>query len=296
MAGPATSLKSRSETAFARIDAWWDEWIAALDSLSEDELEVPGVCGKWSARDLMAHVEGWDRHGLLVAERSAAGLSLDDPELRGTNRRSAERFAGLSVSESKALMEQAHSKMMERLRALGEIEPKWIAEDTYRHYPDHVSHLLDWRSQRADERDAGLTIEQIIARIERSWEDWLSTLDGIPESFQSERGVCGIWSVKDLLGHIATWDRRSLAHALRRKRGDKPDPGVDWQTINNESYARNRDRSFDDLHAEMVETHQELMSALPGIVNLEAGWIADGTYEHYPQHLAQVRAWKRWRI
>jgi hypothetical protein len=295
MASPATSSEDRSDLAFARIEAWWDEWIAALNSLSENELDIPGVCGKWSARDLMAHVDGWDRHGLLVAKRSAAGLPLDDPELRGTNRRSRERYDGLSVPESKALMEQTHAEMVQGLRVLGEIEPKWIAEDTYRHYPDHVGHVLDWRSQRADERDAGLTIEQIVAEIDRAWAVWRSTLDDIPESLRDERGVCGSWSVKDLLGHIATWDQRSLGYALRRQQGNVIDSGVDWQTINDESFARNRDRSFVDLYAEMVETHQALMAALPGIANLEAGWIADGTYEHYPQHVAQVRAWKRWR-
>jgi hypothetical protein len=193
-------------------------------------------------------------------------------------------------------MEQTHADMLRRLQALGEIEPKWVAEDTYRHYPDHIGNVLEWRAQRAAERDASLTNEQIVAAIDREWTIWLATLDGIPESLQSERGVCGTWSVKDVLGHIALWDRRSLEYAQRRQRGDETPREINWQAINDESSARNRDRSPEDLRTEMDANHQELLAAIPTLSNLEAGWIADGTYEHYPQHIAQVRAWKRWRL
>jgi hypothetical protein len=120
-------------------------------------------------------------------------------------------------------------------------------------------------------------------------------LEGIPEPLLGERGVCGTWSVKDLLGHIATWDRVSLDYARRRQRGEATDPDIDWQTINDESAKQNKDRTATDLRAEMEETHQALLDAIPELTDLEAGWIADGTYEHYPQHVAQVRAWKRWR-
>ncbi|CAN5466447.1 hypothetical protein BH09CHL1_BH09CHL1_05070 [soil metagenome] len=292
----SSASRSKSEIAFARIDAWWSEWIVAIDSLSEEEQLTPGVCGKWSVRDMMAHVDGWDLHAALVAEQ-AAGSSIEDAELRGTNRRSAARYAGLSLEESRALMEQSHSDLLQRLRAIGEIEPKWVAEDTYRHYPDHVDHILEWRSQQADERDAGLSVTEIRAAIDRSWAIWIEVLDGIPAEFASETGVCGTWSVKDLLGHIAVWDRHSLQYAERRHRNDPSlSDGITWQTINEEAAERNRERAFDELLQEMLRAHEELVAGIAAISELEAGWIADGTYEHYPQHVAQVRAWKNWRL
>jgi hypothetical protein len=295
VANPAA--RSKSEIAFARIDAWWNEWLAAIDSLSEEEQLIPGVCGKWSVRDMMAHVDGWDLHAALVAERAGLGRPIEDAEFRGTNRRSSARYAGLSLGESRALMEQTHADVMRRLRAIGEIEPKWVAEDTYRHYPDHVDHILEWRSQQADERDAGLGQEEIRREVNRSWAIWVDVLSGIPPEFASEAGVCGRWSVKDLLGHIAVWDRRSLQYAQRKHRNDVSlSDGITWQAINEESAASNRERPFHELLQEMLATHEELDTGIQAVPELEAGWIADGTYEHYPQHVAQVRAWKAWRL
>lgn len=289
--------RSKSEIALARIDAWWTEWLAAIDSLSEEEQLTPGVCGKWSVRELMSHVDGWDAHAALVAERAGLGRSIDDAEFRGTNRRSTARYAGLSVAESRVVMEQTHADLMRRLRAIGEIEPKWVAEDTYRHYPDHVDQVLEWRSQQAEARDAGLSLAEIASAIDRSWAVWIDLLEGIPSDLVSERGVCGTWSVKDLLGHIAVWDRHSLDYAGRCYRDDSPQStGGSWQTINEESAARNQDRPFDELMSEMLAAHDELVDGIAEIPELKAGWVADGTYEHYPQHVAQVRAWKTWRI
>ncbi|MGH2548053.1 MAG: DinB family protein, partial [Thermomicrobiales bacterium] len=248
-----SAARSKSDIAFARIDAWWREWIAAIDSLSEEEQGIPGVCGKWSVQEMMAHVDGWDLHAALVAERAGLGRVIDDAEFRGTNRRSTERYSGLGLPESRALMERTHAELLERLRAIGEIEPKWVAEDTYRHYPDHVDHILEWRSQQADERDAGLSVAAVRDRIDRSWTTWIEALNGIPLELASETGVCGTWSVKDLLGHIAVWDSHSLRYAERRHRGDPSlSDGIPWQTINEEAAERHRARAFEDLFHEML--------------------------------------------
>jgi hypothetical protein len=246
---------------------------------------------------MMAHVDGWDLHAALVAEREGLGRSIEDDQLRGTNRRSTARYAGLSLDESRSLMEQTHSDVMQRLRAIGEIQPKWVAEDTYRHYPDHVDHILEWSSQQAEVRDAGLRVEEVRAAIDRSWDIWFEVLRDIPLELVSEAGVCGTWSVKDLLGHIAVWDRRSLDYAERKHRSDPSLPGqILWQQINKDAFERNRARPYDELMSEMIEAHEALAKGISAIPTLEAGWIADGTYEHYPQHVAQVRAWKAWRL
>jgi hypothetical protein len=46
----------------------------------------------------------------------------------------------------------------------------------------------------------------------------------------------------------------------------------------------------------MSDVCASLVAALPDLTYVQAGWIADDTQEHDPQHAAQVRAWRRRRI
>lgn len=46
--------------------------MQAVDDLSEDEWDVPGVCGEWSVKDIMAHLASYERL-LLDAIRAFEG-------------------------------------------------------------------------------------------------------------------------------------------------------------------------------------------------------------------------------
>jgi hypothetical protein len=279
-----------------RVDAWWSEWLSALDLLTEAELGIPGVCGKWSAHELMAHVDGWDRHALLTVRLRAAGEPLDEPQLRGVNRRSAEQNHGLNPAESRALMERAHDELLAELDRVGAIEPSWVAEDTYRHYPDHVSNIMEWHAGTAAERDSAWSNLDVAAEIDRQWQIWLHLLDGIPEGLRREEGVCGKWSIHDLVGHVTTWDEISRAAMTRRIQNEPAPSGPGWREINRQAFERNRDRAFDDLWSEMLATHEAVLAIVRSNTSVRAGWTATSTYAHYREHIPQVRAWRRWRL
>jgi len=50
---------------------WWDETIRAI---GVGRLEEPGMMGNWSAKDLIAHVTGWQWKTLQSMEASLAGV------------------------------------------------------------------------------------------------------------------------------------------------------------------------------------------------------------------------------
>lgn len=127
-----------------RIDRTWSDWLAALDLLSADEMSIPGVCGVWSATEMMAHIAGWDRHAALYAELSAAGASLDDARLRGVNRDILAEFADLSPEAARKRMEDIHADVCARVEALGAVQASWVSGDTYRHYPEHAAQIRNW--------------------------------------------------------------------------------------------------------------------------------------------------------
>ena len=44
-----------------RIGRRWDELCLAYAGLSDEEMTAPGVVGRWSVRDIVAHVSAWRR-------------------------------------------------------------------------------------------------------------------------------------------------------------------------------------------------------------------------------------------
>ena len=53
--------------------------------------------------------------------------------------------------------------------------------------------------------------ERLFSVIEGEWTGLMESFSGLPDSVLVEPGVVGEWSVRDLLGHIATWEEEALA-------------------------------------------------------------------------------------
>ena len=69
------------------------------------------------------------------------------------------------------------------------------------------------------ERQEVASVEEARRRVDASWDGWLAALDGVPAERLIEPGVCGDWSVKDLIGHVAYWDDDALADVERIMKG-----------------------------------------------------------------------------
>ena len=47
-----------------RLDKAWSDFQETHAGLSEAQLTMPGVTGKWSVRDILAHVTTWEEEAL----------------------------------------------------------------------------------------------------------------------------------------------------------------------------------------------------------------------------------------
>lgn len=94
-----------------------------------------------------------------------------------------------------------------------------------------------------------MTPGEMLGRIVAAWRDWLLAIEGLPEDRVDEPGVCGHWSVKDLVPHMALWDLQAVEDI---------------------------DRHLSDLPARRNDRQR----------------MNDDTWGHYPEHTAQVRAWR----
>ena len=147
------------------------------------------------------------------------------------------------------------------------------------------------------EEFGGELYNELLAQTESSWSRWTHALDRVPVTALATPGVCGIWSVKDLIGHIAVWDDVATQKIGRLAGGPGPSADEDLDTFNGRESAQRAGRSIDDQLAEMRRNHERLLGALEAASRASDDdlarvreWIAADTWEHYDEHTAQVNA------
>ncbi len=154
-----------------KLETEWQALREVVDSLSDQELEEPGVVDEWSVKDLLGHMAFWANKAAgdlqLVREGRSNDIEvpfLANPEGTGGqnltdewNAREADARKGRSLSELKSEWETSFAAAKEALKTTPaenlEIEVKgWdmhtrFAEDTYRHYREHSAQIRAWKRE-----------------------------------------------------------------------------------------------------------------------------------------------------
>ena len=133
---------------------------AAVKGLDNDQMAETWLDG-WSAKDILAHVLGWDREMIVFLERLARGErpapeGVDYSDPNAWNAKFALEFAPISGSTVLAIWRQVHMNFLRAAKALpddrfGEKDGKpktanrMLADSGYQHYQEHMAQILEWR-------------------------------------------------------------------------------------------------------------------------------------------------------
>jgi hypothetical protein len=139
----------------------------------------------------------------------------------------------------------------------------------------------------------------------------LRTLDGLPEAEWETGGVCGVWSVKDIMAHLASYEHM-LVEVLNTFLGDEQTPYLDQfragQGFNDAQVALRKDNSAAQVLAEYEEVHARtmaLVAQIPEETRRRPGtlpWygmeyalddlIVYQYYGHKREHMAQINVFR----
>lgn len=136
----------------------------------------------------------------------------------------------------------------------------------------------------------------------------LKTIEGLPQEAWETPGVCGVWSVKEIIAHLASYEQ-VLVDVLNSLQNEEPTPTLDafytsYETFNDAEVAKRRHKSAKEIWAEYEEAYHQavtLMSQIPvegrrlnGTLswygpdyNLE-DFIVYTFYGHKREHSAQI--------
>jgi hypothetical protein len=145
-----------------------EKFLDTIDGLTEEQLQIPGVIGEWSTKDIIAHLCFWEAELVKLLWQVRQGQkptsaqllrvpvdALNEKWFQETHSRPLERV----LSDYSAVRKQT----IRRLDGFSDRElndPKrygwlnnqplweWIAEDSFQHESEHRSQIREWRSKQ----------------------------------------------------------------------------------------------------------------------------------------------------
>jgi hypothetical protein len=150
------------------LDALEDErenFLEAIDGLSEEQLEEQGVVGDWSVKDIMFHLTLWEAELVKLLWQAAQGAQPTTAHFSKTpvdeintawsgqsQSRTLEQviddFAGVRKQTSRRLAAFNDKELNDPQRyswLKGHPLWVWIAEDSFKHEAEHTAQIRQWR-------------------------------------------------------------------------------------------------------------------------------------------------------
>ena len=205
----------------ARLAGERGHLLWSLNGMSEALLTESTLHNNWKLKDIFPHIGRWDETfagwiALMQAGRGAEIQLLDDDVVNQTWH---ETHHDYNLEQGVAVFLKGRGGLWAALERLTDEEieqpvtlatgrvtmvKRWIAA-AYRHDAQHAEEILAWRKANPFERVPGpLYLVRALVRATRK--EFLSVAANVPDAEKSRRPVCGVWTLQDVVGHIADWE------------------------------------------------------------------------------------------
>jgi uncharacterized damage-inducible protein DinB len=150
-----------------------------------------------------------------------------------------------------------------------------------------------------------MTKEDTLTRLAESRQALHQAIEGLSEEEMTQVQVEGVWTVKDVLGHIASWEETCLEPLRRYTDGGPFEVEVieDYLAWNDVEAARKRDVPLDAILDELAAVRQGMVEAASRLSaeqwkqRVPFSWGGEGTiaglldvfYRHELEHVHNIR-------
>lgn len=129
-----------------------------------------------------------------------------------------------------------------------------------------------------------------------------AALATLPERAMLDR-VDDEWTRKDVVAHLAAWERRFVDLAERLRRGDWPDEEYETDALNAQMYALDRERTLEDVRFLEEAAWSRFLATVEDLTDDElfdprhfgwtqgdafVEWVTANANEHIDEHLEQL--------
>jgi hypothetical protein len=256
-------------------------WLE-LNGLAAETLTAQNVFAGWTPKDILAHIAAWDEVHCERLRLALAGRAEDIPNLHlePTNAQfhaerqswSLARVVAACLAARAgflALVEPLSRDQLHASHALAWGDRRsafdWCQRRMW-HDANHAADLRQWREAAGVKKQVGpkVVLEAGLLAGRVALLAWTALM---PEADRTTRLVCGEWTLKDVWGHIADWERFSMDALADMAAGRVAGLSFsgDETAWNREHAAARRDQPWDAVWADAMETRQALLAALAQI-------------------------------
>jgi hypothetical protein len=309
-----------SDLNYSRSVLW-----QSIAGLSRREMSEIPIYEGWMVKDVLAHVIGWDQRVLrtlpLILQNRAS--EIPSVEVDDFNRESVNAWRDKSLAEIKAALQATHSRIVEIIGSLDHMEidmrrerngrivtiRSYIIDIMTDHDREHAAEIELWRKTQEQNIDP----EAIKATLTQNRADFLAAIKGMSEAdLLDKNAVGGVWSVKDVVGHVADWERLMLDSGRHIYDPSLPAvlvAGASEEEQNDMLAAKRADDSWEEVYADLIELHEAVDNFVAGLklgdlslrgpypfsVPDDQGTLAellDHIALHYTDHTPDLQKWR----
>lgn len=154
---------------------------------------------------------------------------------------------------------------------------------------------------------------ELLQQMQDGYTSFVALLTPLSEEQMTTPGVNGDWAIKDILVHLATWQRRMANRVEALSRGDEVNPNQpainneeEMNRFNDATFAANRSRPLDQVWSDFRSSYQDLLQSTRLLSENDlfnphryswlegsALWenIAGNSFAHYEEHAPMITAW-----
>lgn len=143
-----------------RFERRWSDLLESYAGLPAAAMAAPGVVGRWSVKDIVAHVSAWEEESLkhvpvILAGKRPPRYSVTYGGIDAFNAFTTERDRGLPLAEVLRRRDATHRRLLGLIAGLPEASlagetrvRRRLRLDAYGHYPTHARAIRRWRERR----------------------------------------------------------------------------------------------------------------------------------------------------
>jgi hypothetical protein len=260
----------------------WLLWL--MMGLDETTLVESPVVDDWTAKDLLAHIAAWDEVMARRVELVLAGCEEEIAIYTGAEEDACNAAFHIerknwTLAQAVATFQTARARFLAAVARLSDEEfdrqrsftggdasaREWM-EWRARHDAAHAADLVAWRKTHGPAAAVGPG-EVLLAALAAAREELAANADLVAREEKDALPVCGTWTLKDVLAHVADWEWVGVEGLRDMVSGRSPrvEHIGDIDAWNQAHYEARRDQPWEEVWVDFRAARDAFLEVVKGM-------------------------------